>query len=86
MDAISGHVDNAYIASQILAAFGNSYSINQAADASSIVAFIKQLYPTAYVSGEGVSTDGLSYVPLVTPTAVNYQFRISGSSFISITS
>ena len=86
VDAISGHVDNAYIASQILAAFGNSYSINQAADASSIVAFIKQLYPNAYVSGEGVSTDGLSYVPLVTPTAVNYQFRISGSSFISITS
>ena len=86
VDAITGSVDTNYIAAQILAEFGASYGINQAADSSSIVAFIKALYPNASVSNEGVSTNGSSWSTLVTPAAVNDQFVISGSSFISITS
>jgi uncharacterized phage protein gp47/JayE len=82
---ITGNVDLAYIASQILSTFGSSYGINQAADASSIVAFIKTLYPNCYVTGEGVSLNGTNWYPLITPAAVNDQFAFTGSSYISIT-
>jgi uncharacterized phage protein gp47/JayE len=86
VDAITGSIDRSYITSQILTAFGRSYDINQAADSSSIVAFIKSLYPNAYVSNEGVSLNGSSWLPLITPAAICDQFVITGSSFISISS
>ena len=84
--AITGTVDLSYIAAQVLNQFGQSYGIGQAADASSIVAYIKEIAPNASVSAEGVSTTGSGYTSLVTPTGVNYQFEIAGSSYVSITS
>lgn len=83
--AITGTVDLSYLTAQVLAEFGQSYNIGQAADSSSIVAFLKSIAPNASISAEGVSTDGASYGSLVTPTGKNYQFQISGSSFISLT-
>lgn len=82
---ITGTVDLSYVASQILTAFGTSYGIGDAADASSIVAFIKALVPNCYVTTEGVSINGSSYLAIVNPTDLQHQFNISGSSFISIT-
>lgn len=84
VQAITGAVDLVYLTSQVLAQFGQSYNIGQKADSSSIVAFLKGIAPNASISAEGVSTDGASYVPLVTPTGVNYQFEITGSSFITL--
>jgi hypothetical protein len=82
---ITGSVDIVFIAQQVLAQFGNSYGINQAADSSSIVCFIKDLFPNASIDTDGVSTDGVTYSGLVQPAAVNDQFVIAGSSFVSIT-
>ena len=81
---ITGAVDANYIASQVLAQFANSYSIGESADSSSIVAYIKQIAPNAAVSLEGVSTNGSSWGTLITPTGINYQFEITGSSYVQI--
>ncbi len=83
--AITGSVDTAFIAAQVLAEFGNAYGIGQKADQSSIVAFIKLIAPNASVSAAGVSTDGMSYVDLVTPSDVQHQFTIPDLSKIDIT-
>lgn len=85
VDAITGVIDRSYIASSVLAAFGNSYGIGASADSSSIVAYIKAIAPNAYVFNEGLSTNGSSYGPFVTPSDDQHQFVIAGSSFISIT-
>jgi uncharacterized phage protein gp47/JayE len=82
--AITGSVDKTYIAAQVLAYFGSSYTIYQAADATSIVAYIKSIAPNASVTSEGVSTDGSTYSAIVTPSAVNYQFVIPSGSYVSI--
>jgi hypothetical protein len=70
--AITGTVDLSFIADQILLNF--VYGINEAADTASIIAFVKSISPNASVSGEGVSDDNITYVPLLTPSAVNKQF------------
>jgi hypothetical protein len=72
--AISGAYDPVYIAAQIRANI--SYTINQSADSSQIVAFVKGLVPNVSVSIEGVSSDGTTYVNLLATTAVNYVFQI----------
>lgn len=73
----SGSVDPVYIRAQLLALL--SYGINQSADTTSIVALIKQIAPNASVSGEGVSADNVTYVSLLAPTAVNYQFVLAAA-------
>ncbi len=80
--AITGSVDTAYLKTQLLAAL--SYGIGQSAASSPIVAIIQALAPNAAISAEGVSTDGTTFVSLVDPTAVNYQFAIA-SARITIT-
>ena len=81
---ITGAVDAPYVAAQVLQQFGASYSIGQAADSSSIVAYIKEIMPNASVSAEGVSLDGSTWVTLLEPSSINYQFAIEGSSYVEI--
>jgi hypothetical protein len=66
--------------------FANAYGINQTADATSIVAFIKNLYPNASITAEGIYTTGGSGSPVATlaPVAVNYQFNIPAQSNVHI--
>ena len=78
--AITGAVDVEFIRSQILANI--SYRIDQTADASAIVAFVKGIAPNASVSGEGVSSDGSTYAATLAPTGVNYQFVLSSAKLI----
>lgn len=73
--AVTGVADTAYIKEQILLFL--SYRINESADASAIVALVKQIAPNVSISNEGVSDDGITYVSLLAPTAVNYQFQIA---------
>jgi len=80
--AVTGTVDTAYLKTQLLATL--SYDIGQSATSSPIVAIIQALAPNASISAEGVSTDGTTFVSLVDPTAVNYQFVIA-SARITIT-
>lgn len=82
MVAITGTVDPVFVKAQILALL--SYRINQSADTASIVALVKQIAPNASISGEGVSDDGVTWVSLLAPTGVNYQFQISSAN-ITIT-
>lgn len=78
--AITGTVDDDYIREQILANL--SYTIGQSADASSIVALVKEIAPNASVSDAGVSNDNVTYDTLLAPTAVNYQFAIASVRII----
>ena len=83
--AVTGTIDETYIAAQILEEFGTSYAIGQSADTLAILAFIYSIAPNASVSAEGVSTDGSTYSTLVNPTGKNYQFTIPDSSHIVLT-
>ena len=78
--AITGTVDDAFIRSQLLAQL--SYSIDQSADTTTIVSIVKAVAPNASVSNEGVSDDDITYVPLLAPTGVNYQFELTASRII----
>lgn len=78
--AVTGTLDETYIRTQILAQL--SYQIGQKADASAIIALAKAIAPNISYSVEGVSADGVTYVPLLTPTGVNYQFTISSPHII----
>lgn len=74
--AITGPaVDGAFLRAQILAAL--SYTINQPADASAIVALAKTIYPNASISDEGVSNDGMAYVALLNNAAVNNRWALA---------
>ena len=84
LTAITGSLDKTAIAAAILAEFGGSYGINQKADTADIIAYIKSIAPNASVSLEGLSTDNANWYPLVTPTAVNYQFDIPDVSHVTI--
>ena len=81
VSAITGTIDPEYIRAQILAHF-DAYQINQTADASAIVAFVKGIVPNASVSGEGVSATGSGYTPTLCPTGVNYQFTLTSAHLI----
>ncbi len=79
--AITGPaIDAATLRAQILA--GITYTINQPADASSVTAFIKNLYPAASVSDEGVSADGVTYSSLIDPTGPQYQFALANARIV----
>ena len=79
-------LDKTYIQQQVFNKFANSYGIYQSADATSIVAYIKEISPNASITAEGVYTTGGSGSPvaILTPTAVNYQFTIPSQSNIHI--
>jgi hypothetical protein len=81
---ITGNADASFITNSIASQFENAYDINQPADSSAIVAYIKQIAPNVAVSLEGVSTDGVIYTTLVTPGTVQRQFTIAGSSYVTI--
>ena len=74
VEAITGLIDIEYLRRQIMQRL--SYRIDQAADTATVVALVKQIYPNASVSFEGVSTDGVDYFPLVVPNTVQHQFSI----------
>lgn len=78
--AVSGSVDNSYIRTQVLALL--SYQIGQSADASAITALVKQIAPNAAVTNMGVSADGATYVGLLAPTGVSYQFGLAAARII----
>ena len=82
--AITGTVDEVFIAQQILAQFGNAYDVNTPADATSIVAFIKSIAPNASVTNEAVSLDNATWVAIVTPAAVNDQLYIPVAGNITL--
>lgn len=82
--AITGTIDETYIKAQILSQF-QKYKINQSADASAIVAFIKSIAPNASVSAEGVSlTNGSGYTSLLTQATINDQFVMAGLGNITL--
>ena len=87
-EAITGSISTSNIAQSVFNYFANSYSINQIADTTSIVSYIKSQYPNVVISGEAVSKDGTTWSTTVSPTAVNYQFIIPAntSTYINITS
>jgi hypothetical protein len=72
--------DETYIRNQILSQL--SYKIGQSADTTSITSLIYSIDPNASVSNIGVSTDNVTYVPLLAVTNFNYQFTISSSRII----
>lgn len=78
--AITGTVDTAYIRNQILA--NVTYGINQTADATAIVSYVKSIAPNASVTSQGVSTDGITYAATVNPTTVNNQFQTAAARII----
>lgn len=80
--AITGTVDTAYLKTELLAAL--SYEIGQSASSSQIVAILQALAENASISVEGVSLDGSTWVTLVDPTEINYQF-VAASARTTIT-
>ncbi len=78
--AITGSIDVAYIRAQILTEI--TYGINQTADTTTIVAFVRSLAPNASVSNEGVSPDGMTYTPTLAPSSVDKQFITSADHII----
>ena len=78
--AITGVVDANAIRRYLLQQL--SYQIGQSADASTINSLVKTFAPNASVSLLGVSADNVTYVELLAPTAVNYQFAISSTHII----
>lgn len=78
--AVTGSLDANYIRTQLLARL--SYNIGQAADSSAIVALCKEIAPNISFSNEGVSDDNVTYVTLLDPTDINYQFQIASTRII----
>lgn len=72
--------DETFIRNQILSQL--SYKIGQSADTTSITSLIYSIDPNASVSNIGVSTDNVTYVPLLAVTNFNYQFTISSPRII----
>lgn len=76
----SGSVDPVYIRAQLLLLL--SYGINQPADTTTIVALIRAISPSASVSDEGVSNDGVTYVPLLDNAAIDNQWALDPARII----
>ena len=72
--------DANYIRNQLLAQL--SYKINEPANTTTITSLIASIDPNASVSNIGVSTDGVNYDTLLTPTSLNFQFQISSPRII----
>lgn len=80
VSALTGSIDVDYLRSQLLEFL--SYGINETANTTSIVVLIRQIYPNASVSEEGVSLDGMTYTPTVSPTTVDKQFILTADHII----
>lgn len=76
----SGSVDPSYIRAQLLLLL--SYGINQPADTTSIVSLIREISPAASVSSEGVSSDGVTYVPLLNPSTIDKQWALDATRIV----
>lgn len=74
--------DKNYIKAQLAANF--TYGIGQQADISSIIAFVQNLVPGAYITvvnaTQGVSPDNATWTAILNPTGVNYQFYLTTGS------
>lgn len=73
-------VDATNVRAQLLALL--SYDIGQPADASAIVALLKEIVPTAYVSAEGVSDTNSGYVALKATATVDSQWAIAAGRIV----
>ena len=81
--AVTGSLPgDAYVQAQLVA--GLAFAIGQSADASTITALLKVIAPNCAFSVVNVSPDNSSWVPLLAPTGVNYQFTLVGAD-ITIT-
>lgn len=76
----SGSVDPTYIRAQLLLLL--SYGINEPADTTTIVSLIRAISPAASVSSEGVSSDGVTYVPLLTPSTIDKQWALDPTRIV----
>jgi hypothetical protein len=81
-DAVAayGFIDTIYIRTQLLAAL--AFNIGAAADASSIVALVKEIAPNASITNCQVSDDNVTYVDLLSPSAFNYQFEAASARIL----
>lgn len=77
LTAVTGIADPAYVRAQLLDRL--AYRINQPADASAIVALVKEIAPNCSVSAEGVSDADAGYVALKSPSAVDKQWAIAAA-------
>ncbi len=74
--AITGSLpDDAFVKAQLVA--GLRFDIGQSADASTIVALLKEIAPNCSFSVVNVSDDNATWVALLAPTGVNYQFGLT---------
>lgn len=69
-----GAVDVVYLRAQMLAQL--KYTINQLADTTSIISIIKAILGNVSVTAEGVSLDGVTYTPIVSPTHIYNYFSL----------
>jgi hypothetical protein len=80
LTAITGSLDKAFIAAAIQTEFGpggpQAYGINQTAATASIIAFINEIAPNASVASEGVSSDNVTFTPLLAAPNVNCEFAM----------
>jgi len=53
-----------------------NYAIGQPADASQIIAILNTYAPNCYIYNAKVSTDGSTWLDIVSPTGVNYLFNL----------
>lgn len=74
IEAMTGEIDIDFLRAELFAAL--TYRINEQADSSRVVALAKALAPNGSISGEGVSTDGVTYFSLVSTTTVQHQFSV----------
>jgi hypothetical protein len=81
--AVTGSLPgDSFVKAQLLA--GLPFNIGQSADASTITALLKEIAPNCAFSAVNVSNDGSTWVSLLAPTGVNYQFTLA-SGDITIT-
>lgn len=73
--AISGTIDEDFIRAEILRLL--SYGINQPADTTTIACLVRQIAPNASTSNEGVSNDGITYVPLLQTSSKDRIFSLA---------
>lgn len=72
-----GSYDATYIRNQLIQNF--TYIAGQDADVTAIVAYVKGISPYAVISSEGVSTDGVTYTSVVSPSAANKRFTLAAN-------
>ncbi len=69
--------DTALIATQLAAAL--VYKLGQNPNVGDVISAMQTISPNAYLTDIGVSTDGISYFDVVTPTTAQYYFQVLAS-------